>query len=87
MKCYWMLQQSNDPKHTAKSVHQRFTNNGLKVLPWPSQSPDFIIIEGLWAGLLKAVHAQIHVDGWAKFQPKEAQDFLKYTSLSFVQKV
>lgn len=34
------FQRDNDPWHTAKITKEWFENNSVKVLEWPSQSPD-----------------------------------------------
>ena len=69
----------NDPKHTSKVVAKWLKDNKVKVLEWPSQSPDFNPIENLWVELKKSVRArrptnltQLHQlcqEQWAKIHP------------------
>uniref|UniRef100_A0A8K9UTL7 Transposase Tc1-like domain-containing protein n=1 Tax=Oncorhynchus mykiss TaxID=8022 RepID=A0A8K9UTL7_ONCMY len=56
--CKWAFQMDNDPKHTPKVVAKWLKDNKVKVLEWPSQSPELNPMESLWAELRKLVQAR-----------------------------
>ena len=51
--CHWVFHQDNDPKRSSKIVAKWLKDNKVKVMEWPSQSPDINLIKNLSTALKK----------------------------------
>jgi DDE superfamily endonuclease len=55
----FIFQQDNAPCHVSRHTMQFFTTNEIKLLEWPSQSPDLNPIEHVWAFMKKKLGKMI----------------------------
>ena len=75
----WVMQKDNDPKHRSKITTELLQQKKIRLLEWPSQSPDLNPIDMLWHDLKKAVHTrhlkniaelkQFCKEEWSKIPP------------------
>lgn len=71
----WLLKQDNDTKHTTKSTRNYIKKHKLKILEFPSQSPELNIFENMWVDIKHVVHMR-----WPKNTPK-LEPFCKEVSV------
>jgi transposase len=81
------FQQDNDPKHKSKLVCQWFTDEKIRLLPWPSQSPDLNPIENLWDHLDRSIRHKTYKNledlfsalknGWAEITELQVNRLLE----------
>ena len=69
-KMNWFLQDSA-PCHASKSTREFLSNNHIRVLPWPGNSPDLNPIENLWLQMKLRV---------AQKEPTSYQDLIRKVS-------
>lgn len=84
-----IFQQDNDPKHTSKVVKNYLNNKGIRVMEWPSQSPDMNPIENAWKYLKDRIVAHmpkpqnlddvwaIIKEEWSKIPPAYFQNLIE----------
>lgn len=76
----YILQQDNASIHTSDStVHYLSKIENLKILPWPSRSPDLNPIENLWGILAKRVYS--HGKQYSTLKELEDSVYLAWNSI------
>lgn len=65
----FIFQHDNAPIHKARVVQHYLEENHIRVLPWPSKSPDINPIENVWGEMVKCIYKH-------DFQPR-TQDELR----------
>lgn len=53
------MQQDTDHRHSINSTTERLRKKRVKVLQWPSRSPDLNLNKMLWRDFKRAVHKRM----------------------------
>ncbi|CAH1366197.1 unnamed protein product [Tenebrio molitor] len=64
----FIYQHDNCPIYTARIISNWMEQQGIRVLPWPSRSPDLNPIENMWALMTRKMNTGNH------FRPQNVEE-------------
>lgn len=90
-----IFQRDNAPAHTAAGVQQFLDGAGVRVLPWPSRSPDLNPIEHVWDAISRNINSRPHpaetieqLRAWIQYEWHNlSQDFIDGLILSLPRRL
>ncbi len=77
-----VFQHNNDPKHTAKMTTALLMKLKVKVMEWPSMSPDLNPIEHMW-GILKRKVEKHHVSNIQQLRDVIMEEWKRMPATTF----